>query len=102
MSSMFLSEANAVAARIAPLGSSADASVITLEDRLVQGFASASVQTQQEYTAINAMLERTDITSPEVLAELQIRMAQYNIDVNLLNTLVRKSVTMVETLLRSS
>lgn len=102
MSSMFLSEASAVAARIAPLGDPADASVVTLEDRLVQGFASASVQTQQEYAAINAMLERTDITSPEVLAELQIRMAQYNIDVNLLNTLVRKSVSTVETLLRSS
>jgi len=37
-----------------------------------------------------------------VLSQMQIMMAQYNIDVSLLNVLVRKTVSTAETLLRSS
>lgn len=87
---------------MAVLPAAAESTVVSLEDRLVQGFANSSVQAHQDAAGINAMLNRPDITNPEVLAELQTRMAQYNIDVNLLNTLVRKSVSTVETLLRSS
>ena len=76
--------------------------VVSLEDRLIQSFASSSVSAESEVSAINAMLKRPDLTNPEVLSELQLRSAQYNIDVTLLNTLVRKVVTTAETLLRSS
>ncbi|PXX54001.1 hypothetical protein SAMN05660489_05831 [Pseudomonas sp. LAMO17WK12:I10] len=76
--------------------------VMSLEDRLIQGFASSSVDSERESAAIYAMLKRPDLTDPEVLSELQTRTAQYNIDVTLLNTLVRKAVTTAETLLRSS
>jgi hypothetical protein len=87
---------------IALLPGATDFSVMSLEDRLIQGFATSSVQADRDAAAINAMFRRSDITNPEVLAELQVRMAEYNIDVNMLNMLVRKAVGTVETLLRSS
>lgn len=47
-------------------------------------------------------MQRPDITSPEVLAQLQEQMGQYNVEINLLNVLVRKAVSTAETLLRAS
>ena len=76
--------------------------VVSLEGRLIEHFASAAVDTERDHARINAMLTRPDITNPEVLSELQLLTAQYNIDVSLLNVLVRKTVTTAETLLRSS
>lgn len=78
------------------------ASVVSLEDRLIERFATSAVGAEKEASAITAMLNRPDITNPEVLSELQVRSAQYNIDVSMLNVLVRKAVTTAETLLRSS
>ncbi|TKK37743.1 hypothetical protein PflCFBP13517_25680 [Pseudomonas fluorescens] len=69
---------------------------------MIQNFASSAVSAEQDQAKINAMLERPDITNPEVLSELQMRTAQYNIDVTLLSTLVRKGVSTAETLLRAS
>ncbi|MCK3838837.1 hypothetical protein E4P01_12965 [Pseudomonas sp. NCIMB 10586] len=69
---------------------------------MIKNYANAAIGVGQDQTEINAMLGRPDITNPEVLSELQIRTAQYNVDVSLLNVLVRKSVTTAETLLRSS
>jgi len=77
-------------------------SVVSLEGRLIERFASAAVGTERDHARINAMLKRPDITNPEVLSELQLLTAQYNIDVSLLNVLVRKAVSTAETLLRSS
>jgi len=77
-------------------------SVVSLEGRLIERFASAAVGTERDHAKINAMLKRPDITNPEVLSELQLLTAQYNIDVSLLNVLVRKAVSTAETLLRSS
>ncbi len=77
-------------------------SVVSLEGRLIESFASAAVGTERDHARINAMLKRPDITNPEVLSEFQLLTAQYNIDVSLLNVLVRKAVTTAETLLRSS
>lgn len=76
--------------------------VVSLEGRLIEGFASSAVAAERDHARINAMLKRPDITNPEVLSELQLLTAQYNIDVSLLNVLVRKTVTTAETLLRSS
>ncbi|PMY35972.1 type III secretion system inner rod protein PrgJ [Pseudomonas sp. FW305-25] len=69
---------------------------------MIQSFASSAVGTERDHARINAMLKHPDITNPEVLSELQLLTAQYNIDVSLLNVLVRKGVTTAETLLRSS
>jgi hypothetical protein len=88
--------------QIARLATPAPDSVISLEGRLIESFASSSVGIERDHAKINAMLRRPDITNPEVLSELQLLTAQYNIDVSLLNALVRKSVSTAETLLRSS
>lgn len=76
--------------------------VVSLEGRLIESFARSAVGTESDHAKINAMLQRPDITNPEVLSELQVLTAQYNIDVSLLNALVRKTVTTAEALLRSS
>ena len=77
-------------------------SVVSLEGRLIESFANSAVSVEHDHAKINAMLQRPDITNPEVLSELQVMTAQYNIDVTLLNALVRKAVSTAETLLRSS
>ncbi|ROM93882.1 type III secretion system inner rod subunit SctI [Pseudomonas brassicacearum] len=88
--------------QMAELARPAPDSVVSLEGRLIESFASSAVGTERDHARINAMLKRPDITNPEVLSELQLRTAQYNVDVTLLNALVRKAVTTAETLLRSS
>ena len=76
--------------------------VVSLESRLIEAFAGSAVNSEQDVSAINQMLQRPDITNPEVLAQLQELTGQYNVDINLLNVLVRKAVGTAETLLRAS
>jgi hypothetical protein len=79
-----------------------DSSVVSLESRLIDAFASSAVSSEQDVAGINQLLQSPDITSPEVLTMLQERVGQYNVDINLLNVLVRKAVGTAETLLRAS
>lgn len=88
--------------QMAELARPAPDSVVSLEGRLIESFARSAVSTEHDHAKINAMLLRPDITDPEVLSELHLMTAQYNIDVTLLNALVRKTVATAETLLRSS
>lgn len=97
-----LSSVGSNAIQVAELTRPSPSAIISLEDRLIQSFASSAVTANRDQVAINAMLERPDITNPEDLSELQVRTAQYNIDVTLLNALVRKGVSTAEALLRSS
>lgn len=76
--------------------------IVSLESRLLEAFAGSAVDSGQEVSSINQLMQRPDITSPEVLAQLQEQMGQYNVDINLLNVLVRKAVSTAETLLRAS
>lgn len=75
---------------------------VSLESRLIEAFAGSAVDSAQDVSAINQLLQRPDITEPEVLAQLQELTGQYNVDINLLNVLVRKAVGTAETLLRAS
>jgi hypothetical protein len=75
---------------------------VSLESRLIDAFAGSAVNSAQEVASINQLLKSPDITSPEALALLQERVGQYNVDINLLNVLVRKAVGTAETLLRAS
>lgn len=77
-------------------------SVVSLEGRLIDSFARSAVAADGEQAKIKKMLDSPDITNPEVLAQVQMLTSQYNIDISLLNTLVRKTVSTAETLLRSS
>lgn len=76
--------------------------VMSLENRLLQRFAASAVEADQRVATIESMLRRDDIGDPEQLALLQLRSSEYNVDVSMINTLVRKGVSTVETLLRSS
>lgn len=76
--------------------------IVSLESRLINAFAGSAINSEQEVSAINQVLQRPDITEPEVLAQLQEMTGQYNVDINLLNVLVRKAVGTAETLLRAS
>ncbi|WP_260955012.1 type III secretion system inner rod subunit SctI [Pseudomonas citri] len=76
--------------------------VVSLESRLIEAFAGSAVDSAQEVSTINQLLQRPDISNPEVLAQLQELTGQYNVDINLLNVLVRKAVGTAETLLRAS
>ncbi|MFK7606607.1 MULTISPECIES: type III secretion system inner rod subunit SctI [unclassified Pseudomonas] len=102
MSISSVSASGSSSIQIAELSRPASASIVSLEDRLIESFASSAVNSQQSQADINGMLARPDLTDPEVLSELQVLSAQYNIDVSLLNALVRKTVSTAETLLRSS
>ena len=102
MSSISLSSVGPNSIQVAELAHHALDSVVSLEDRLIQSFASSAMGVEQDQANIKSMLTRPDITNPEVLSELQMRTAEYNVDVSLLNVLVRKSVSVAETLLRSS
>lgn len=79
-----------------------EGSIVSLESRLIQAFAGGAVGSEQDVSAINQVMQRADITDPEVLTHLQELTGQYNVDINLLNVLVRKAVGTAETLLRAS
>lgn len=76
--------------------------IVSLESRLIQAFAGSAVNSEQEVSSITQLMQRPDITSPEALTQLQEQVGQYNVDINLLNVLVRKAVGTAETLLRAS
>lgn len=76
--------------------------VVSLESRLIQAFAGSAVDSERDVSAIDQLIQRSDIGDPQVLAQLQELTGQYNVDINLLNVLVRKAVGTAETLLRAS
>ncbi|NUT77282.1 type III secretion system inner rod subunit SctI [Pseudomonas sp. C1C7] len=79
-----------------------DGPIVSLESRLIEAFAGSAVDSEKQVSAINQLLQRPDITDPEVLSQLQDLSGQYNVEINLLNVLVRKAVGTAETLLRAS
>ena len=85
-----------------PLRTPQEGPVVSLESRLIEAFAGSAVSSEQAVGAIDQLLQRPDITDPGVLTQLQELTGQYNVDINLLNVLVRKGVGTAETLLRAS
>ncbi|WP_063895989.1 type III secretion system inner rod subunit SctI [Burkholderia ubonensis] len=76
--------------------------VMSLEDRLVQAYANSAAALGAERDAILASLTSpATISDPDGLLALQQRTANYNFEVSLISTLVRKAAGAVETLLRS-
>lgn len=102
MSTQSISRSFVEPAFLAELRGPQEGPVVSLESRLIEAFAGSAVNSEQEVSAINQLMQRPDITNPEVLARLQEQVGQYNVDINLLNVLVRKAVGTAETLLRAS
>ncbi|NWA09814.1 type III secretion system inner rod subunit SctI [Pseudomonas gingeri] len=84
------------------LRSPGEGAAVSLEARLIEAFAGSAVDSARQVDGVRRLLDSPDITHPEKLAVLQEQLGQYNVDINLLNTLVRKAVGTAETLLRSS
>ncbi|BBP64182.1 hypothetical protein PHLH5_17230 [Pseudomonas sp. Cab53] len=87
---------------IAELHGPQEGPIVSLESRLIDSYARAFVDSGQDVSAIGQLLRRPDVTDPDVLAQLQELTGQYNVDINLLNVMVRKAVGTAETLLRAS
>ncbi|BBP75562.1 type III secretion system protein PrgJ [Pseudomonas gingeri NCPPB 3146 = LMG 5327] len=79
-----------------------ESAAVSLEARLIEAFAGSAVDSARQVDGVRRLLDSPGITHPEKLAVLQEQLGQYNVDINLLNTLVRKAVGTAETLLRSS
>ena len=73
-----------------------------LGDRLLQGFAEQSISADNDKTAAMNMVEPTKFSDdPEKLFELQQKISDYSISINLISTLARKATDAVSTLLKS-
>lgn len=76
--------------------------VISLDDRLIQAFVGATAHAETEKMAVLQKIEQPGgVTDPAELYALQVRTANYNLEVSLISTLTRKCTGAVETLLRS-
>lgn len=86
-----------VADIVKPYPGSAD-----LDNSLIASFARLSHTTKVEYEQILNMANNpANYSDPKCLSYLQQRTADYNLRISLLQTLSRKGVTAVETLLKT-
>ncbi len=82
--------------------SSADASLVSLEDRLRDAFSSSAVSTQQTYEMIKAEARNSKfISSHEGQIQLQVQMGEYQKNIETITALTKKGISAIETLLRT-
>jgi len=75
---------------------------MSLEDRMVNSYADASISAGQERNALMRAASDPSVTSdPEQLYKLQTQMSEFVIKMNLTSTLARKAVGCVETLIKA-
>lgn len=75
---------------------------VGLDNYLIAHFARLSYTTKMEYEQIlNIANNPANYSDPKCLSYLQQRTADYNLRLSLLQTLSRKGVTAVETLLKT-
>ncbi|MBS3050419.1 type III secretion system inner rod subunit SctI [Enterobacter mori] len=72
-----------------------------VEDRIRALFASYAVNTNQEKTAIAYQVNNGDATNPIELLQLQNRVGNYTLAVNMISTLTHKSVAAIDTVLKA-
>lgn len=82
--------------------SMADSLPVSLEERMIQAYATASVGAADEQHDVIHQLQKSRITSdPAELFRLQQRTSDYNLQISMISALTRKGVSAIETLLRS-
>ncbi len=75
--------------------------LVSLEDRFIQAYAQKSVSADQEKAAAMSMVEPGQFKAdPAALFELQQKISDYGININLISTLARKATDAVSTLLK--
>lgn len=78
---------------IAPSGS--------VEDRVRNLFSSYSVNASQEKAAIINQVNNGDATNPAELLNLQNRMGNYSLAINLISTLTHKGASAIDSVLKA-
>lgn len=79
-----------------------DATLVPLQQRLLETFSTSAVDIGRRADQIEAVMNHGNVSDPAVLAEVQRLSSEYAVDVSMINAMVRKGVSTVETLLRSS
>ena len=75
---------------------------LSLDDRLLQAFSEAATYAETEKSSVLQKTEQPGgVMDPAELYALQVRTANYNLELSLVSTLTRKCTSAVETLLRS-
>lgn len=76
--------------------------LVSLEDRLIQAYSRESVSADQEKAAAMNMVEPTQFKAdPAALFELQQKISDYGLQMNLISTLAHKTTDAISTLLKS-
>lgn len=72
-----------------------------VEDRVRHLFSTYSAAASQEKTAIFNQLKYGDATNPAALLQLQNRVGNYSLAINMISTLTHKSVAAIDTVLKA-
>ena len=76
--------------------------LVSLEDRLIQAYAKESISADAEKDAAMNMVEPGQFKAdPVALFELQQKISDYSININLVSTFARKATDAISTLLKS-
>ncbi|AJJ62330.1 type III secretion needle MxiH like family protein [Yersinia aldovae 670-83] len=73
----------------------------SVEDRVRSQFANYSVAASQEKAAIINQVNSGDATNPAELLQLQNRMGNYSLGINLISTLTHKSASAIDSVLKA-
>ena len=75
---------------------------VSLEQRLTEAYAKASVSAEQQQAALTRAANNPEVTSdPARLYQLQVELSNHVLKMNLTSTLARKAVGCVETLIKA-
>ncbi|GGY23888.1 type III secretion system inner rod subunit SctI [Paludibacterium paludis] len=79
-----------------------DATVMPLEDRVMQAMADTTVEgTKLRGDILKSISEPGALSSPDKLMKLQVMTSNYSLEVSYISTMARKATNVVETLLKS-
>ncbi|QAX81261.1 virulence associated protein [Yersinia hibernica] len=73
----------------------------SVEGRVRNLFASYSVNASQEKAAIINQVNNGDATNPAELLQLQHRVGNYSLGINMISTLTHKSVSAIDSVLKA-
>lgn len=75
--------------------------IVSLEDRLIKAYAETAVESEKNRKSVLENMEKNVKLTPEELIKVQDKVLNYNIELSFISTVARKTVSAVETLLRS-
>ncbi|HHL2560662.1 TPA: type III secretion system inner rod subunit SctI [Yersinia enterocolitica] len=73
----------------------------SVEDRVRNMFANYSVNASQEKAAITNKASTVDVSNPAELLQLQNRVGNYSLSINLISTLTHKGASAIDSVLKA-